>query len=122
MALSLLFQIKSSLYSPNYAEACNELRGPSPRLSAWATQLRRNVATVASRWRHCVDLTGPGIEAQTSCTDTLATELTAVYNEDLPSFFSTQFDIPYSFLFVQVTLSHFSKFKIIVGMSLPCFC
>ena len=71
-------QIKSSLYSPYYAEACNELRGPSPRLSAWATQLRRNVATVASRWRHCVDLTGPGIEPQTSRTDSvrLATELT----------------------------------------------
>ena len=61
-------QIKSSLYSPHYAEACNELRGPSPRLSAWATQLRRNVATVASRWRHCADLTGPGIEPQTSRT------------------------------------------------------
>ena len=72
-------QIKSSLYSPYYAEACNELRGPSPRLSAWATQLRGNVATVASRWRLCVDLTGPGIEPQTSRTDSvrLATELTA---------------------------------------------
>ena len=72
-------QIKSSLYSPYYAGACNELRGPSPRLSAWATQLRRNVATVASRWRYCVDLTGPGIEPQTSRTDSvrLATELTA---------------------------------------------
>ena len=72
-------QIKSSLYSPHYAEACNELRGPSPRLSAWATQLRRNVATVASRWRHCADLTGPGIEPQTSRTDSVrfATELTA---------------------------------------------
>ena len=72
-------QIKSSLYSPYYAEACNELRGPSPRLSAWATQLRRSVATMASRWRHCVDLTGPGIEPQTSRTDSvrLATELTA---------------------------------------------
>ena len=71
-------KIKSSLYSPYYAEACNELRGPSPRLSAWATQLRRNVTTVASRWRHCVDLTGPGIELQTSRTDRvrLATELT----------------------------------------------
>ena len=55
-------KIKSSLYSPYYAEACNELRGPSPQLNAWATQLRRNVATVASRWRHCADLTGPGIE------------------------------------------------------------
>ena len=36
--------------------------------------------------------------------------------------FSAQFDIPYSILFVQVTLSHISKFKIIVGMSFPCFC
>ena len=72
-------QIKSSLYSPYYAEACNELRGPSPRLSAWATQLRRIVATVASRWRHCDDLTGPRIEPQTSRADSvrLATELTA---------------------------------------------
>ena len=34
------------------------------------------------------------------------------------TFFSAQFDIAYSILFVQVTLSHFSKFKIIVGMSL----
>ena len=71
-------KIKSSLYSPYYAEACNEWRGPSPRLSAWATQLRRNVATVASRWRHCVDLTGPGVEPQTSRTDSVrfAIELT----------------------------------------------
>ena len=71
--------IKSSLYSPHYAEACNELRGPSPRLSAWATQLRRNIATVVSRWRHCADLTGPGIEPQTSRTESVcfATELTA---------------------------------------------
>ena len=72
-------------YSPYYAEACNELRGPSPRLSARATQLRRNVATVASRWRHCVDLTGPGIEPQTSRTDSvrLATELTAgIFGKD----------------------------------------
>ena len=37
-------------------------------------------------------------------------------------FFSAQFDISYSILFVQVTLSYVSKFKIIVGMSLPCFC
>ena len=72
-------KIKSSLYSRYYAEACNELRGPSPQFSAWATQLRRNITTVASRWRHCVDLTGQGIEPQTSRTDSvrLATELTA---------------------------------------------
>ena len=72
-------KIKSSLYSPYYAEACNKLRGPSPQLSAWATQLQRNVAMVASRWRHCVDLTGPGVEPQISRTDSVrfATELTA---------------------------------------------
>ena len=75
-------KIKSSLYSPYYAETCNEWWGPSPRLSAWATQLRRNIATVASHWRHCVDLTGPGIEPQTSRTDNvrLATELTGLPN------------------------------------------
>ena len=86
-------QIKSSLYSPYYAEACNELRGPSPRLSAWATQLRRNVATVASRWRHCADLTGPGIEPQTSRTDSvrLATELTAgIVRSDCTPFFDNK--------------------------------
>ena len=80
-------KIKSSLYSPYYAEACNELRGPSPRLSAWATQLRGNVATVASRWRHYADLTRPGIEPQTSRTDNarLATELTAGPKERDPT-------------------------------------
>ena len=79
LRLSNRIKIKSSLYSPHYAEACNELRGPSPRLSAWATQLRRSVATVASRWRHCADLTGPGIEPETSRTESVrfATELTA---------------------------------------------
>ena len=66
-----LWLVKSSLYSLYYAEACNELRGPSPRLSAWATQLRRIVATVASRWRQCDDLTDPGIEPQTSRTDSV---------------------------------------------------
>ena len=74
-----IIKIKSLLYSRYYAEACKEWRGPSSRLSAWATQLRRNVAAVMSRWRHCADLTGPGIEPQTSRTESvrLATELTA---------------------------------------------
>ena len=82
--INLLFlkkiKSKSNLhYTRRITPKCDELRGPSPRLSAWATQLRRNVAAVASRWRHCVDLTGPGIEPQTSRTDSvrLATELTA---------------------------------------------
>ena len=78
-------KIKPSLYSPYYSESCNEWRGPSPRLSAWATQLRRNVAAVASRWRHCADLTGPGIEPQISRTESvrLATELTAGAEKNL---------------------------------------
>ena len=39
-------------------------------------------------------------------------------------FFSVQFDISYSILYVQARpiLSHFGKFKIIVSVSLPCFC
>ena len=74
-----LFQskIKSIIYLRKYAEACNESRGPSPRLSVWPTQLRRNVATVASRWRRCADLTSPRIKPQTYRTDSvrLTTEL-----------------------------------------------
>ena len=71
-------KIESTLYSRYYAEAC-KWRGPSPQLSAWATQLRRNVAAVAIRWRHCADLTDQGIEPQTYRTESvrLATELTA---------------------------------------------
>ena len=74
-----MLQLKSSLHSRYYAEEYNEWRGPSPRRSAWATQLRRNVAAVASRWRHCADLTGPGIEPQISRTESvrLAVKLTA---------------------------------------------
>ena len=34
------------------------------------------------------------------------------------TYFSAQFDIPYSIFFLQVTLSLFSKFKMIVGISL----
>ena len=73
-----LSKIKSSLYMCYYAEACNEWRGSSPRLSAWAAQLRRNVASVASRWRHCIRFDRPGIELWTSRTDSvrLTTELT----------------------------------------------
>ena len=55
-----IFQIKSPLYSQYYAEACNEWQGPFPRFSAWATQLRRNIAAVASRWRHCIRFDRPG--------------------------------------------------------------
>ena len=47
--LRLKNPVKFLLYSRYYAEACNEWRGPSPRLSAWATQLRRNIAAVATQ-------------------------------------------------------------------------
>ena len=43
-----LNHIKSLLYSRYYGEACSEWRNPSLRLSAWATQLRRNIAAVAT--------------------------------------------------------------------------
>ena len=62
-------KLKSSLYKRYYDKASNEWRGPSLQPSAWATQLRRNVATVACRWRYCAELTGPGIEPKTSHTD-----------------------------------------------------
>ena len=51
---------------------------PGQRLHGhWATNLRRNVTAVTSRWPHCADLTGPGIELQTSRTNSnvSATEL-----------------------------------------------
>ena len=75
-------KLKSSLYSPYYAQACNEWRSPPTRRSAWATQLRTNVATVASRWRHCDDLADQAIEPHTSRTDRLglATELIGRHN------------------------------------------
>ena len=38
----------------------SEWRGPTPRLSAWATQLQKNVAAVASRWLRCVRFDRPG--------------------------------------------------------------
>ena len=40
--------------SRNYAEECKECRDPSLRFNAWATQLRRKIAAVWNRWRHCV--------------------------------------------------------------------
>ena len=67
-----------ALYQNQKIKGCNEWRGPTPLLSAWATQLRRNFTTVASRWRHCANLTGPGMKSQTSRTNgvRLTTELT----------------------------------------------
>ena len=53
-------KIKSSLYSRLYAETCNEWWSPSPWLSTWTTQLRRNIAAVVSCWRHCIRFDRPG--------------------------------------------------------------
>ena len=47
-------QMKFSLCSRYSVEAYKEWRGPSPRRSVWATQLRRNITAVTIRWRHCV--------------------------------------------------------------------
>ena len=46
------FQMKSSSYSRYYAQACNEWWGPFFRLSAWTTQLRKNIPAVAGHWWH----------------------------------------------------------------------
>ena len=55
-------QIKFSLYSPYYAEACNELRGP---LRGLAPEQHSSEST-SQRWRAVgdtvSDLTGPGIK------------------------------------------------------------
>ena len=45
-------------------------RGPFPRLSPWASQLRKNVAALAQIDDTVSDLTGLGIESRTFCTDT----------------------------------------------------
>ena len=56
--------------------------GSHLRGAALGPQLRTNVATVASRWRHCDDLAAPAIEPHTSRTDRvgLATELIGRHN------------------------------------------
>ena len=63
-------KIKSSLYSRYYAESCNEWWDPSPRFSAWTTQLRRNIAAMVSRLRHFVRFDQLGNRTQTFRVDT----------------------------------------------------
>ena len=58
-------KINTTIYSRYYAKACNEWRGPSPRLGARAKQLRRNVSAVASRYDTVPDLTSPEIVPRT---------------------------------------------------------
>ena len=42
-----------------YSETYNERRDPSPRLSAWTTQLWKSISAVASCRRHCVRFNQP---------------------------------------------------------------
>ena len=51
-------QIKPSLYSRYYAEACNEWRSPSSRFSAW----QHSSDETSQWWWQCADLTSLGIE------------------------------------------------------------
>ena len=59
-AHKIFLKIKSNLHCARFIKLAavpkrgSEWRGPTPRLSARATQVRRNVAAVASRWLHCV--------------------------------------------------------------------
>ena len=69
-------QIQPSLHSQYYVIAPNEWQGPSPRLNTWATQLRRNIASVASRWRQFVRLDRPGNRTSRPISIRLNTELT----------------------------------------------
>ena len=59
-------QVGSSIhYTRNIAPS--EWRDPSPRLCAGTTQLlRRDVAVVASYYRHCFEFSDPGIEPRPS--------------------------------------------------------
>ena len=52
-------QIFITVYSRFYVQACNAWWGPSPQLSAWSIQFQRNVATMASRRRHCIRFDRP---------------------------------------------------------------
>ena len=53
-AVSIQSKKLNNLHWQRCAEACNEWRSPSSRFSARATQLQRNIAMVASHWRHFV--------------------------------------------------------------------
>ena len=64
--------------TPKRVTSCwAHLRGLAP-----GQHSSKEASMVASRWRQCVDLTGPGIQPQTSRIDSVrsATELTAGYH------------------------------------------
>ena len=72
------YKIRSSLYLRYHAEACNEWRGPSPRRSAWAAQLRKDVAMVRAVGDTVSDSSNSRFKPKTFRTDSnvLSTELT----------------------------------------------
>ena len=65
-ARNSFLKIKSSLYDTCFIKLAavpkrdSEWRGPTPRFSAWATQVRRNITAVASRWLHYDRFDRPG--------------------------------------------------------------
>ena len=59
ISMTVKHKIYLRLFSRYYVEACNEWRDPSPRLNTWTTQIRRNIAAVTSRWRHCIRFDRP---------------------------------------------------------------
>ena len=59
-------KIKFSWYSRYRAEACNDRRGPTPRLRTWMTQLRRNIGVGRAVGDSASDLTGLNIEPANS--------------------------------------------------------
>ena len=66
MAAHKFFFFKSNLHCNRFIKLAvalqrrSECRGPTPRLNAWTTQLRRNVAAVASHWILYVRFDRPG--------------------------------------------------------------
>ena len=69
-AHEIFFKIKSNRHCTHFIKLAavpkhgSEWRGPTPRLSAWATQVRRNVAAVASLGNTVSDLTDLVIKPQ----------------------------------------------------------
>ena len=65
-AHNFFFLIKSNLHCTRFITLAvlpkrgSEWRGTTPRLSAWATQVRRSVIAAASRWLHYVRFDRPG--------------------------------------------------------------
>ena len=103
------------LYLRYHAEAFNECRGLSPRISAWPTQIRRNIAAVETVGDTASDLTGVGIKPQTSRTLAvfLITPPTGRYEEKL-----CEENIFFLFWSLQVHIRHLTfSFKKMVALS-----